>query len=353
MYTEWVGQVQFQPQLMGYIEGAPPIPGENLKADQDYTGASSIKFIQADKTTSTCAASRNTGFDMSVEGSASGGLKTKTDLNLGAIIQKGVELESTAGVRATFEYVKSWLESATVVVGKQRARTISMVLRGHWDQPDRPRLFIPDNKRLALVKSSTADVFALRLKSNNALISYQMLPNPDIPEDWNIIMFEIDPNYVQQGMLGGNAAAYSNDQSYFKPVEAYRLKNRLEREEAELRTYFDQYAAGAIGQGESAERSGTMLTQGGSDLILKSKLASGLANRATNIKYLQDPDQNLAKRNLVNTYVWTADGGLFAETVQTMDSLQEKIGGSYKFKGMGEAPNQHIWETRSQGRITR
>ena len=29
MVTEWIGQVQFAPQLIGYIEGAPPVPGEN------------------------------------------------------------------------------------------------------------------------------------------------------------------------------------------------------------------------------------------------------------------------------------------------------------------------------------
>ena len=30
LISEWVGQVQFDPQIIGYIEGAPPVPSENL-----------------------------------------------------------------------------------------------------------------------------------------------------------------------------------------------------------------------------------------------------------------------------------------------------------------------------------
>jgi hypothetical protein len=41
------------------------------------------------------------------------------------------------------------------------------------------------------------------------------------------------------------------------------------------------------------------------------------------------------KRNLVNSYVWTADGGQFAETTAVLDTYSEKIGGSYHFQGLG------------------
>jgi hypothetical protein len=85
------------------------------------------------------------------------------------------------------------------------------------------------------------DVFALRLAHNNALVSYRFLPNPDIPKDWNIISFPINPTYTKQGTLDGkvglqgdgsvqpdpdypNAASYGQ-WSYFKPIEAYSVKN--------------------------------------------------------------------------------------------------------------------------------
>jgi hypothetical protein len=160
------------------------------------------------------------------------------------------------------------------------------------------------------------------LRHNNALISFQMRPNPDIPKDWNIISFPINPRYVKQGTLDGkmgplpdvdypNALTYSPDSSYFKPVEAYALKNRINREAAELETYFNQFAAADKGR----------LAYFPSDSALELAEASELRNKL--------------RRNLVNAYVWTADGGLFAETQQTMDVQLETFGGSYDFTGKG------------------
>ncbi|MFH8336339.1 hypothetical protein [Streptomyces sp. AM6-12] len=49
LVTEWVGQAQFDPQLMGYIEGAPPVPSENLTDKPDgYAAASSVPGFDAD-----------------------------------------------------------------------------------------------------------------------------------------------------------------------------------------------------------------------------------------------------------------------------------------------------------------
>jgi hypothetical protein len=46
LLTEWIGQVQFNPQVMGYIEGAPPVPGENLteSASDDFNDATSLEL---------------------------------------------------------------------------------------------------------------------------------------------------------------------------------------------------------------------------------------------------------------------------------------------------------------------
>jgi hypothetical protein len=360
LYTEWVGQAQFAPQLYGYIEGAPPVPGENLTERAieflgtfgEYNDASTVTLIQADRTTNIISASRDTGFDMSIEGLVGGGFSKEDEAQVPGFSTKVLEVEALAQLHFLFEYSKSWLEEASIAIGKEKRRSIAMKLRGRWQNPDedftllQDRRFLPDNTGMALVQSQTADVFALRLKSNNALISYQMQPNQDISQDWNIITFPIDPHYTKQGTLDGklgtaadpdypNAKDYSPDISYFKPIEAYRLKGQIEDEEAKLQTYFEQYAAGAIGRGESAEQSGTLLTQGGSGQILMANLASGLYDRTTNLQYLKDRIEGLAKRNLVNTYVWTADGGFFAESEQTMDAMEEQAGGSYSFRGMG------------------
>jgi len=90
----------------------------------------------------------------------------------------------------------------------------------------------------------------------------------------------------------------SSDASYFKPIEAYQLKARIDREEQELATYFAQFDAGPTGV--SADTA--------------SKMPTG------------------TKRNVVNTYVWTAAGGFFAETRDLLDSRAESTGGSFEFK---------------------
>ncbi len=336
MAAEWIGQVQFAPELMGFIEGAPPVPGENLTTRSvegigdvdDYNECSTIELAEAEETTYTYASTRDKGFDMAVNFNIGLILGAEAEAGFGLVVET-VDVENVLGLKASFEYAQGWLDQASTSVGRSLGQTTSMELRGRFSTPDEAqgplgRRFIPDNVGQALVRSETADVFALRLKRNGALISYSMRPNPDIPKDWNIISFPINPAYVKQGSLDGkiglqpdvdypNALTYSTDSSYFKPIEAYALKNRINRAETDLKTYFEQYAAGALGRRTQE----THFSDG--------DLAAGR---------MLDKLPQLQKRNIVNTYVWTADGGLFAETLQTMDSRSETVGGSYTFKGM-------------------
>lgn len=328
LIAEWVSQVQTAPQIKGFIEGAPPVPSENLTdPDQDYNGATSIELTEAESTMHTYAASRDKGFDMSVEASAALGLQSETDAGGFGLSSNVEKTESKVGIKTTFENSLGWLDDASVGAGNQTSKTSALSLQGTWEnQPTVAaigRRFVPRNIGMALVQSETADVFALRLKHNRALVSYQMRPNPDIPKDWNILTFPINPRYVKQGTLDGrigfendrnypNAGGITSDSSYFKPIEAYALKNRITRQEESLKAYFAQFEAGAIGR-----KQGSTGIDGGD--LSKGRMAGKLPQ--------------FAKRNLVNTYVWTADGGLFTESEQTMDVRQEMTGGSYSFIG--------------------
>ncbi|PZO50139.1 MAG: hypothetical protein DCF14_12020, partial [Phormidesmis priestleyi] len=322
LITEWIGQVQFAPQLIGYIEGAPPVPSENLTVkDKDYTGATSVEMTEAASVVHTYSASRDTGFDMAI--AASIGIGFKSETSAGLIVATTVE-ETTVqiGAKAAFENSLGWLDDASVGTGKVTSKTSKLDLQGRWDAKN--QRFAPRNLGFALVQSETADVFALRMQHNNVLVSYQMRPNPDIPKDWNILTFPINSAYTKQGTLDGkvglapdtsypNAMSYSSDISYFKPIEAYQLKNRIQRQEEELRSYYDQYNAGGRGRRQAA----THFSQG--------DLATGRL-----LDKLPKPE----KRNLVNTYVWTADGGLFTESETAIDMRQETTGGAYAFTGM-------------------
>ncbi|RIK73999.1 hypothetical protein DCC62_16160, partial [candidate division KSB1 bacterium] len=344
LVTEWIGQVQFDPEMIGFIEGPPPAPSENLtffdyvlKEFTDYDGATAIEITDAQKTTFTYSANRDRGFDMNVELSAEFGggtqefVSTPVALAFPIVLTEVVEADITGGIKATFEHSLGWLQDASIGRGKTTTKTSKLELRGivenlnnvRYPYPKMGRRYVPDNVGFALVQSETADVFALRLAHNNALVSYQMRPNPDIPKDWNIISFPINPHYTKQGTLDGkvgfdpdvdypNALTYSPDSSYFKPIEAYALKNRIQREEEALRAFYEQWDAGAKGRRQDA-------VHFSSKDLAEGKILNNLPK--------------IEKRNLVNTYVWTSDGGMFAETQETFDVLQETMGGSYAFKG--------------------
>ncbi|MGI0494679.1 LamG-like jellyroll fold domain-containing protein [Alkalinema pantanalense CENA528] len=319
LVTEWVGQVQSDPQLIGFIEGAPPVPSENLTLREDYSAASSVELTEAQSTTYTYTSSRDTGFDMAIEGAVTFGVKSETTAGIG--VETSMEdTDVQIGVKTSFENSLGWLEDASSGTGKTTTKASKMTLQGHTIDGR----FSPNNVGFALVQSETADVFALRLQHNNALVSYQMRPNPDIPRDWNIITFPINAAYTKQGTLDGkvglqadldypNALNYSSDSSYFKPIEAYQIKNQIQREQEQLKTEFDQFDAGGLGRRQS-------VTHFSSDDLAQGRSLDKL------------PQQH--KRNLVNTYVWTADGGFFAESEETLDIQQETMGGSYAFKGM-------------------
>ena len=305
--------------LIGFIEGAPPVPSENLTLRDDYSSASAVELTEAQSTTFTYASSRDKGFDMSIEASAKLGVKSSTSAGIGV----ETTMEDTnikLGLKTSFENSLGWLEDASSGSGKTTTKASKMSLQGNTIAGR----FAPRNLGFALVQSETADVFALRLQHNNALVSYQMRPNPDIPKDWNILTFPINSTYTKQGTLDGkvgldpdahypNAMTYSPDSSYFKPISAYALKNRIQREQEQLKAEFDQFDAGGIGRRQSVTH------------FSQADLAEGRS---------LDKLPKLHKRNLVNTYVWTADGGLFAESEETLDVQQETMGGSYAFKGM-------------------
>jgi hypothetical protein len=153
---------------------------------------------------------------------------------------------SKLGITTSFSNSLGWLNDATISSDLTQTRNKQVELRGSWVDNSYKidggvgQLFYPNNMGYALVLSGTADMFALRLRDSGALVTYSMRPNPDIPEDINIIMFKIDPRYVKNGTLDG-WIGYQPDTSYsfltpgergsyFKPLEAYALKQQIDRD---------------------------------------------------------------------------------------------------------------------------
>ncbi len=344
---EWIGQAQYDPQLIGYIEGAPPVPGENLSVrlpdkGQDYAKASSVELKSAESTLQSYSTTRDRGIDTSLSIKAGAGFKSESEAGFGVTTQVE-DTNVVVGVKGNMETSNSWLDEQMVGTGETTTRLSSLEIQGAWEDegavkyPKMGRRYIPINVGFALVQSETADVFAMRLKhpdpSKRVVVGLRMQPNPDIPKDWNIIIFPLNNRYVKQGTLDGkvgleadrddypNALTYSSNVSYFKPIEAYALKNRIEREREALNLLYKNYDVGPAG--EIGLILGAIIG-GGTGLAVGTAIA-GLVSKQ-NL-----PD--LSRRNMVNTYVWTADGGLFAETEETMDVMQEVVGGSFSLSG--------------------
>lgn len=374
--TEWVGQAQFDPQLVGFIEGAPPVPSENLTAapkydSDDYTGITSVEVVEAESVTYAYSSSKETSYGAAMSMAASAGMDVEAEMMvITAPLGIGVafagpamaDIEVSLGVQASIEGGFTSTNEQSTGSSRSLTRNFKVELSGIWENPALEyrlnqaltRRYQPANIGFALVKSETADIFALRLAHNNALVAYHFQPNPDIPKDWNLIPFPINPRYTKQGTLDGTVgfdaqgvvcdpdykgARVQGEYSYFKPREAYQLKSRITRETEQERAYFESFstslfdssslAKGALaGAGAGAIGGGGA---GGAAIGAAVGSAVGLAQGA--IKRGNQLPGMFSKRNLANTYIWTAGGGFYAESTEFSAVQQETTGGSFSLSG--------------------
>ncbi|GMH36588.1 hypothetical protein BSKO_04461 [Bryopsis sp. KO-2023] len=300
--TEWVGQSQGHPDVVGFVEGAPPVPSENLtNVGSDYTGASSVALNEPSEVNHIYASSKEPGHDKCLEASASNAddVSNEAGLSVGAYADE-----------YTMEPCDSAVQEAQVSFGRNTTKVGEMRLTGAWEPEhsakimDVGRRFIPRNTGVVVVESNTTDIYALRLEHNNALVAYRRLPNTEIPKDRSFLHFPINRQYTKLGTLDGKVglqadkdyehASAGGEWSHFKPKESARLKKRIHRQKAELELQYHE--------GESSQPNS-----------LKPSLG----------------------RNIVNTYTWTAAGGFLAEATEVIDSRVESISGTCSMETTG------------------
>ncbi len=365
LVAEWIGQAQFDPQVIGYVEGAPPVPSENLNQAiiKDITGVSEVEVVESGTVTYNLSASKEGSFDMGF--SAAAALTTKGKIQiitapLGIGVGQDVEVTTATGLHGDFNTSDSWSNEESLGTSINKTQSLAVSLTGTLEQAgqeDNPAIGprgIPENMGFALVQSQTADIFALRLAHNNALVSFRMMPNPDIPLDWNIIPFKINPFYTKQGTLDGrigydengavvldesyaNARGYG-EYSYFKPKEAYAIQKRIEREQQRLLNYYASWDTDVAGKGRvigAAAGAAAGILAGPIGVAAGAGIGAMVGGMGDVLASKTDLDlpEKFAKRNIVNTYVWTADGGFFAETTETTDVKSEVSSGSFSFSG--------------------
>ena len=255
----WVGNSQFNPTLLGYIEGAPPVPSENLTVKRNYNGASSVTLTKSDdvdyswKRSEQSASGNHVEFFAGLAGESLGGVGLVEKLEEH---KKGVAGE---GNWASGKAADSKISSHSI---NHTSDTLS--LRGQMENkakfPHLGKRFIPKNVGYALVISGLADVFITKLARSGRMIGYQITPVEDVPPDINTITFLINPAYAMAGSLDGLTGTKATSDRFFGHVptmraqygsaypasfyrlgEAYDLKQQIERQDKAREAYFENF----------------------------------------------------------------------------------------------------------------
>ena len=198
------------------------------------------------------------------------GAKSETSAGIG-VMTSVEEVKTGFGGRASFAY--HWQNASTIAASHSLMSSDRLELRGSQEPeahfPHLGQRFIPKNIGYALVTSGLADVFVSRLKRSGRMIAYQLLPVEGMPLDVNTITFMINPAYTMAGSLDGlTGARPTSDRffrhvpgmrsqygslypaSYFRLKEAYDLKNQIDQQDKLHESYFNQFDAGYVNEGD-------------------------------------------------------------------------------------------------------
>ncbi|MFB2920457.1 LamG-like jellyroll fold domain-containing protein [Aerosakkonema funiforme] len=392
---KWIGNAQFAPTLLGYIEGAPPVPTENLTLADDYNGATSVELTMTEDVEFNWTRSQDSGLGAAAEifyGAAD-------EITIGA--GYAVTVSDRRGFKGNFEFSYQFQNESSITSSSSLSMTDKLELRGTFeDDPKFPHLgnrFIPKNIGYALVVSALADVFVTRLARSKKMVGYQTLPVDGIPPDVNTITFLMNPAYTMNGSLDGMTGSSATSQRFFKHVpemrsqygslypasyyrlqEAYNLKRQIEADDKRRESYFNNFnvrtideisldrninsgdAPTTIGVQREEDKPTTVATaeeqtakaeefQAQSAAASQETSAAAKAKQAEIQSKITDQDKQVhamasfdgwqrnmeniqiraGKRNIVNTYVWDADGGLRTEAQSFANTVEHTIGGSY------------------------
>jgi hypothetical protein len=377
---QWIGNTQINPTLLGYIEGAPPVPSENLTREEDYDGATSVVLTQSDETSYSWQRSETQSEAFNLEGFY--GASWEVDAGV-AIITNITAGE--AGLIYDYAHEKTFAKDASVSASSSLATADSLGLSGVVEDnascPAVGKRWIPKNVGYALVISGMADVFVTRLQRSGRMVSYDIRPVEGVPLDVNTITFLINPAYTLNGSLDGLVGSMAADAtfyphvpgmraqygslypaSYFRLKEAYALKDAIERQDKDRESFFYNFNANQVDQIESfdvqslpsvtGDMPSSDATADDVDAIkqqseqkkkesqaeadkrkkeiekrqssIEGRVRAGAAFADWQIR-MGNIQTRAGKRNIVNTYVWDGDGGLRTEEQSFASTIEHSI----------------------------
>jgi hypothetical protein len=331
----YVGQVQSEPALIGYIEGAPPVPSENLTRPYylEPGNPSYMKYMDTAKVTLLQEAASSLTFSSSSShatqieaGAAIGllGIQNITNLDIGvppfSVVTDSLEARGIAQAIVKGFGAIGGGDGQSLQANWSATQRDTMGVNGDWEdfQSDPKRYFNPvvgrrfvvDNAGYALVESLSADLYAITFGPTKASLGSLILPNPAIPPDRNIIVFPMHGKYTKNGTLDGKVGLLNDSDwldadiqrgSYFQPAQAYALAASIEQQRQRSESRARQFDPERQAHGWDTSLNSVQA-------VASQDFSSTPADPVA----LATPVQGL-----VNRYVWTADGGFHAEEQRT------------------------------------
>ncbi|MDH6085557.1 hypothetical protein [Umezakia ovalisporum] len=308
-------------------------------------------------------------------------------------VGSSVDTSTRVGYKANFDFSYQFLNESNITSSFSLSMTDKLELRGTPEEspkfPDLGTRFVPKNIGYALVVSAISDVFVTRLARSGKMVGYQVQPVDGIPPDVNTITFLINPAYTVNGSLDGLTGSNATSDrlfkhipemrsqygshypaSYYRLQQAYDLKRAIEAEDKRRESYFSNFdvrtidetsldrnidsgdAPTTIGVQREEDKPSTEISDEESKEAQDQKAqqfqtnTAGAADRTTSAatKSKEYKPQKVllsgknpwkvfkyvgGKRNIVNTYVWDADGGLRTEQQSFANTVEHTIGGSF------------------------
>lgn len=375
LLLHWVGNTQINPTLVGYIEGAPPVPSENLTVEDDYRGAATVSLMQAIDSVYTFQRVASQGQTVDISGFVGGGWAMDQGLLIHRFLTEGDFVAAGSFFGDDTAFNQSTTESSSTHATTDRLTLSGRVEDKAMNPAVGPR-YVPKNVGYALVVSGTADVFVTKLVRSGRMVGYDIRPVEGVPLDVNTITFLMNPAYVLNGTLDGLVGSTPADPtfyphvpsmraqygskypaSYFRIDEAYALAEKIVRMDRDRESYFYNFDANNFASftPELPSRTSAPGPKEGEDAeTVRDRLYQEAKQRQDLIEdtyqYIEERDRasdafadwqlrmeniqiQAGKRNVANTYIWDGDGGLRAKEQSFANVVEHSLGTVRSFSG--------------------
>ena len=127
---KWIGNAQFAPTLLGYIEGPPPVPSENLTLSDDYNGATSVELTMSEDVEFSWNRSQDSGLGANDEVFIGG--DTEMNAGLGLTTKIGA---MRAGSKGNFDFSYQFQNESNITSSSSLGMTdkLEVMLLSFWN----------------------------------------------------------------------------------------------------------------------------------------------------------------------------------------------------------------------------